>query len=111
MNLVDQKCVSLEGGMKALSYGEAQIYLEQLKGWTLKDQIIDRTFHFQNFKESMKFVNQVADIAEAEGHHPDVYILYSTVRLELTTHDVQGLSVNDFIVAAKIDQIPNPANV
>ena len=111
MNLADQKCAPLEAGTKPLSHAEAQIYLEQLNDWTLKDQVIDRTFHFQNFKESMKFVNQVADIAEAEGHHPDLYIFYNTVRLELTTHDVKGLSLNDFIVAAKIDQIPNPANV
>lgn len=110
MSLADKKCEPCEGGTKPFSTGEAKMYLEQLHGWTLKDQIIERTFEFQNFKESMKFVNQVADIAEAEGHHPDMYIFYNMVRLELSTHAIGGLSINDFILAAKIDTIPNPAN-
>lgn len=111
MSLAEKKCVPCEGGTKPLSHGEAKMYLEQVKGWTLGDQFIERTFQFQNFKESMKFVNQVADIAEKEGHHPDVYIFYSTVRLELTTHAIKGLSINDFVMATKINQIPNPANI
>lgn len=110
MNLVDKKCVPCEGGTKPLSMGEAKMHLEELDGWTLKDQVIERTFQFQDFQESMKFVNQVADLAEAEQHHPDMYVFYNMVRLELSTHAIGGLSMNDFILAAKIDQIPNPAN-
>ncbi len=66
---------------------------------------IVRIFSFKDFKESMNFVNKVADLAENEGHHPDILINYNKVSVELTTHAVGGLSVNDFILASKIDQI------
>lgn len=64
-----------------------------------------RQFVFKNFKEAVTFVNKIAEIAEAEGHHPDIYIFYNKVQLELFTHTVGGLSENDFIMAAKIDKL------
>jgi len=67
--------------------------------------IFSPDFKFKNFKESMTFVNKVAEIAESESHHPDIYIYYSKVKLELSTHAVGGLSINDFIVASKIDAL------
>lgn len=106
MSLAEKKCVPCEGGTQPLSSGQANEYYTELdKEWQLKDQQLSRQFTFQNFKESMAFVNKVADVAEKEGHHPDMYIFYDKVRLELTTHAIGGLSVNDFIVAAKVDRL------
>jgi 4a-hydroxytetrahydrobiopterin dehydratase len=64
-----------------------------------------REFKFKNFKQSLAFVNKVSEIAESESHHPDIYIFYNIVKLELFTHAVGGLSENDFIMAAKIDEV------
>ena len=71
----------------------------------IKDHSIKRKFKFKDFKQAMKFVNDVADITNQEGHHPDIYIFYNIVDLELYTHAVKGLSENDFIMAAKIDKL------
>lgn len=87
---------------------KAPLYLDQVPNWQLvEDKVmkINREFRFRNFKESMTFVNRVAILAEEEGHHPDIYIFYNKVRLELFTHAAGGLSENDFIMAAKINQI------
>lgn len=73
--------------------------------WELDGDEIQRAFKFKDFKEAMIFVNQVADIAEDEGHHPEIEISYNKVKIELTTHAIDGLSENDFIVAAKIDKL------
>jgi 4a-hydroxytetrahydrobiopterin dehydratase len=75
--------------------------------WVLVDDahLLAREFHFKDFKEAMAFTNKVADIAEAEGHHPDLSISWGSVGVELTTHAIGGLSENDFILAAKIDEL------
>jgi 4a-hydroxytetrahydrobiopterin dehydratase len=73
-----------------------------------KKKII-REFKFGDFKAAMGFVNEVAAVAEAEGHHPDIYIFYNLVRLELSTHAIGGLSENDFIMAAKIGENMDPS--
>ena len=73
--------------------------------WKEENNSLYRKFQFKDFKEAMKFVNDVADIANHEGHHPDIYIFYNIVDLELFTHAVKGLSENDFIMAAKIDKL------
>lgn len=69
----------------------------------VNDQKLEREFKFADFAAAMDFVNQVAEVANSENHHPDIYIFYNRVRLELSTHAVHGLSENDFIMAAKID--------
>jgi 4a-hydroxytetrahydrobiopterin dehydratase len=86
---------------------EAERLMEQVPGWELKpeEQKLVRRFKFKDFKAAMSFVNQVAALAEAEGHHPDIYISWNRVRLELTTHAIKGLSENDFILAAKISML------
>lgn len=73
--------------------------------WELKEDKIEREFKFKDFREAMSFVNKVAEIAEGEGHHPDMEIKYNKVEIELSTHAIHGLSENDFIVAAKIDKL------
>lgn len=81
-------------------------YLKYAPGWASPDnKKIIREFTFEDFNESMSFVNKVADIANAEGHHPDIYIFYNRVRFELSTHAIGGLSENDFILAAKINEL------
>lgn len=84
---------------------EAKQHISELNNWTLEDNKIEKSFKFSDFVEAMKFVNSVADIAESEGHHPDIHISYNKVKIVLWTHAVGGLSINDFIVAAKIDKI------
>jgi 4a-hydroxytetrahydrobiopterin dehydratase len=105
MKLQEQKCVPCHGGMPPLSREDAIVMHEEIPEWTLRDNAVERTFTFKDFREAMKFVNKVAETAEQEGHHPDIHIYYSKVRIELTTHKIKGLSENDFILAAKINNI------
>ena len=93
--------------MKPLSSLEAKRLLAELSGWEMPKtaKVIEKEMVFKNFDIAMDFVNLVADIAEFEGHHPDIHIWYNKVKLELSTHAIGGLSENDFIVAAKIDSI------
>lgn len=89
-----------------MAHAEAQKLMAEIgPGWELKEDKIERKFEFKDFKEAMAFVNKVADIAESEGHHPDIEIKYNKVEIELSTHAIDGLSENDFIVAAKIDRV------
>lgn len=107
MNLLNKKCVACEGGIPPLTEEESAKYLSQTLGWELLDDAkkIQKEFTFKNFKEAMAFINKVADLAEKEGHHPDIHIYYNEVNLELWTHAIGGLSENDFILAAKINHI------
>ena len=111
MNLTQKVCVACEGGVPPLQGQELHHYLEEVEDWTLGRtdegmQMIKKKFEFKNFKEALAFVNKVGEIAEAEGHHPDIHIVsYKKVVIELWTHAIGGLSENDFIVAAKINAI------
>jgi 4a-hydroxytetrahydrobiopterin dehydratase len=106
MKLTDMKCVPCEGGVPPFDKKKAAEYIKRLpKGWTvIQDKAIQKEFKFKNFPETMAFVNKVALIAQEEGHHPDMEVHYSRVRVELSTHAIGGLSENDFILAAKIDR-------
>ncbi len=107
MNLLQKKCVACEGGVPPLTEEESHKYLSQTLGWELLEgaKKIKKEFKFKNFKEAIVFVNNVADLAESEGHHPDIHIFYNKVQLELWTHAIGGLSENDFIVAAKVNAL------
>lgn len=107
MELHTKKCIPCEAGTPPLSREDAEKYLGEVSGWTLAGDgtKISREFTFKDFKEAMQFVNAVADIAESEGHHPDIYVFWNRVRLELSTHAIGGLSENDFIVAAKVNAL------
>jgi 4a-hydroxytetrahydrobiopterin dehydratase len=83
----------------------AEKLAQDVPEWSLKDMEIEREFRFIDFRGAMTFVNGVADIAEGEAHHPDIFVSYSRVRLTLSTHRIGGLSRMDFIVAAKIDEL------
>lgn len=105
--LASKKCVPCEGGTMPLQQSEARKFLEELSGWELSEngKAITKTLSFKSFPDAIQFVTTVADIAETEGHHPDIAINYRKVSLILTTHAIGGLSENDFILAAKIDKI------
>ena len=107
MQLTDKKCVPCEGGVMPLTHDEIQPYLAEASGWEVIEsgKKILKGFLFKDFREAMAFVNRVAELAEAEGHHPDILAHgWNKVRVELSTHAAGGLTENDFILAAKINQ-------
>lgn len=110
--LTKKHCVPCEGGDPAISDEKENEMLKLIAhdkgGWILlrqENHKLRRQFIFKDFREAIAFVNKVADVAESEGHHPDIYIFYNKVQIDLFTHAVGGLSENDFIMAAKIDVI------
>jgi|SRR3989344_8429280 len=107
MELHEKKCVPCEGGMLPFAAEEIKEYLSQINDWSVVDnKQIEKEFIFKNFVEGLAFTNKVGAIAEAEGHHPDIFIHdYKKVKITLSTHAIGGLSANDFILAAKIDQL------
>lgn len=107
MQLYEKKCAACEGGTPPFTKAQVGEYLKQLPvPWEVADdKKIRKEFRFKDFKEAMKFVNAVAKIAEAEGHHPDLCVFYNVVKIELWTHAVGGLSENDFILASKIERL------
>jgi 4a-hydroxytetrahydrobiopterin dehydratase len=92
-----------------LNTKEITFYIKDVPTWKVRDdnKLISKKFIFTNFTETIQFVNRVGELSEAEGHHPDFHIYYTEVVLDIWTHAVEGLSVNDFILAAKIDLIRN----
>lgn len=106
MALTQKKCLPCEGGIQPLTLKEYTLLLQQIKGWRVAENKLEKDFTFKNFKKALDFVNKAGKIAEQEGHHPDIYIHgWNKVRLTLYTHAIGGLSENDFIVAAKIDVV------
>lgn len=106
--LTKKNCVPCESGDPPLPDEKEDELKTQVQDWLLlRDGThrLRRQFRFKNFKEAMNFVNKVAQIADSEGHHPDIYIFYNKVQLDLFTHAVGGLSENDFILASKIDEM------
>ena len=104
--LAKKKCVPCEGGVKPYTPQEAQVMLKKVsKDWMLIDDahLLVKEFRFKDFAQAMAFANKVADIANAEDHHPELGVGWGRVSVELTTHAIDGLSENDFILAAKID--------
>ncbi len=106
-DLASRHCVPCEGGTPPLPPEEAERLRRHMPDWTFEEEgkAIRRQFRLKDFKEAMAFVNAVANVAEAEDHHPDIFIRYRQVTLTLSTHAIGGLSENDFILAAKIDHV------
>ncbi len=102
-----KRCVPCEGNTPPLGEKDIRNYLPEVSGWTVRDdnKEIWQEWEFKDFRRAMRFVSAVAMLAEFEGHHPDIHVRYNRVRLELSTHAIKGLSINDFILAAKIDEI------
>ena len=111
-NLKDKKCVPCEGGVIPFDISEIHKYQKKVDGWDVsKDNkqifFLNKRFNFNNFIESQEFINKVGEISENEGHHPDISFGWGYAEIKITTHAIEGLSENDFILAAKIDQLTN----
>ena len=104
-DLAAGKCKPCEGGVEPLQPGEVQNLLKQLNGWTLNERAITKTYSFKNHYETMAFVNAAAWISHREGHHPDMQVGFNNCIVAYVTHAIEGLSVNDFICAAKLDKL------
>lgn len=107
--LTKKKCLPCEGGVAAYSLDEAKQQLAKLQGWQLthEGKRIRKDWTAKNFMAAIDFFNRVAQVAEEDNHHPDLHLeSYRKVYIELWTHAIGGLSENDFILAAKIDQLP-----
>ena len=110
MDLTKKKCIPCEGYTDPLLEEEEEKYLKEISGWNInRDELhrIKKVFSLLHFKDSISFVNQIAELAEEEGHHPNIQIIFNIVNIEIFTHAIGGLSENDFILAAKIDEIFN----
>ena len=107
--LAARHCVACEPGTPPLPQSEVGRLLTQLDGWEVEEteghlQLV-KTYKFKGFMPGVEFVNRIASIAEAEGHHPDLLLRYGAVAVQLWTHAAGGLTENDFILAAKIDEV------
>ena len=108
-DLLNKKCVPCEGGVSAFDISEIHKYQKKVDGWDLiKNEkniyFLEKKFKFKNFLESQSFVNFVGKISEEEGHQPDISFGWGYAKVIITTHAIEGLSENDFILAAKIDK-------
>jgi 4a-hydroxytetrahydrobiopterin dehydratase len=104
----ERRCAPCRGGAVAHTREQAQVALKEVAGWELLEdgKAIQRAFKFKDFYRTMSFVNALAHIANIEDHHPDLEVGYNYCRVRYSTHEVKGLSDNDFICAAKINQLP-----
>jgi len=106
-DLLTKTCTPCRGGILPLTRTEAETYLQQAPGWSLVDDArsIERAFSFRNFKEAMTFVAKVGDLAEIEGHHPEIDFGWGRAKVSWQTKKIGGLHENDFIMAAKTNQL------
>ena len=103
--LATRKCKPCEGGTSPFTADQAKHLLKNLKGWTVENGKLAKVFAFQNYYQTMAFVNALAWISHREDHHPDLAVGYNKCRVEYSTHAIGGLSENDFICAAKCDAL------
>ena len=108
-NLIDKKCQPCSGNTPKMSLDEIQKKIIEIDNWKLNDkkEMIFKKFKFKNFVKALQFTNEVGNISEEEGHHPDISLGWGYCLIMIHTHAIQGLSINDFILAAKIDQLTN----
>jgi len=106
-DLASKSCVPCRGGIPPLTAEKARELARDTPQWRLEENAtrLTRRFEFEDFKKAIEFVNRVAEVAEQEGHHPDIAIHWNQVDLTLWTHKIGGLHQNDFILAAKIDRL------
>ena len=111
-DLLNKKCVPCEGETIRFDISEIHKYQKKVDGWDVKKNtkkiyFLEKNFIFKNFIKSQNFINKVSEISENENHHPDISFGWGYAKIVITTHSIEGLSENDFILAAKIDQIFN----
>ena len=105
-SLSDRTCVPCKGGVPPLKGGELSALAQQVPDWAVVDEHhVERTFSFKNFREALDFTNRVGELAEEQGHHPDIYLAWGKVGVKIWTHKIDGLTESDFILAAKTDRL------
>ena len=109
-DLYNKKCIPCSGEVPSFDISEIHKYIKKVDGWDVKKNedesyFIEKNFKFKNFSESQNFINKVGEIAEKEGHHPDIWFGWGYAKIKIFTHSIKGLAQNDFILAAKIDKI------
>ena len=108
--LIDKKCEPCEGGVLPLDLSEIHKFQKKVDGWDVKSNekkiyFFEKNFKFKNFLESQSFINKVGEIAEQEGHHPDIWFGWGYAKIKIQTHAINGLHESDFVLAAKIDKL------
>jgi len=111
-DLLKKKCVPCEGGVIPFDVSEIHKYQKKVDGWLLlknekNNFFLEKDFKFKNFLDSQAFINKVGEVSEEENHHPDILFGWGYAKIKISTHSIEGLSENDFILAAKIDNITN----
>lgn len=110
-DLAARECIPCKGGVPPLrGQALADLFTRLGNGWQLVgEHHLEKEFTFRNFREALDFTNRVGELAEQQKHHPDIHLAWGRVRLTLWTHKIDGLTESDFVLAAKIDQLPRPA--
>ena len=105
-NLASRHCVPCHGGVPRLRGQEIEPFMRELSGWeVVEEHHLKRDYKFKNFREALAFVNRVGEVAEREGHHPDITFGWGYAQVAIHTHAIDGLSESDFILAAKLDAL------
>jgi 4a-hydroxytetrahydrobiopterin dehydratase len=105
--LAKKQCVPCRGGVPALRGVELKSLLDQLSGWqAVREHHLHKDYSFPDFTTALAFVNRIGALAESEGHHPDIFLSWGKVGIDIWTHKIDGLTESDFILAAKIDELP-----
>lgn len=105
-DLASRECVPCRGGVPPLRGEEIENLIKELDGWeVVGEHHLRKNYEFKNFREALEFVNRVGELAEAQGHHPDMLLAWGRVEITIWTHKIDGLTESDFILAAKIDAI------
>lgn len=105
-DLAEQSCVPCRGGVPPLAGAELSDLAGQVPEWSVVDgHHVEREFSFPDFVQALAFTNKVGELAESEGHHPDIYLAWGKVGVKIWTHKIDGLTESDFVLAAKIDRL------
>ena len=107
MRLAEKTCISCHGGIPPLTGEQIADLLPQVQGWEVVDNHhLVKSYRFPNFRQALEFVDRVGSVADEQNHHPDIYLAWGKVTIEIWTHKINGLTESDFIFAAKVDQLP-----
>jgi 4a-hydroxytetrahydrobiopterin dehydratase len=106
VELASRECVPCRGGVPPLGGHEIQDFIKELDGWeVVREHHLRKLYKFKDFREALEFVNRVGELAEEQGHHPDILLAWGRVEITIWTHKIDGLTESDFILAAKIDKL------
>lgn len=106
-DLARKQCVPCKGGVPPLQGAELDALAKQIAGWTVvANHHLEKEFKFKNFRQALDFTNKVGELAEQQGHHPDIHLAWGKVKLTIWTHKIDGLTESDFVFAAKADEFP-----